>query len=215
MGNRCHIIKNQNNQYLKRDDYGNITVTKNRDNALTLDTVEEAKKTIEDLPDVFKLQNWKIKDVNLIGDEGDIVENITPVPNELAEKDFDISKFFINTINCISQLKSYAKNMRALVKECEDKILDIRHYKRDEKTKLNAIQLQRLEQYEISIERERYKYKSNHIIAEIFLADFSRLSNKGYIKVIENVKQSEYKPRVLTYESLDNIVGRNTPKIHD
>lgn len=215
MENKCHIIKNQNNQYLKRDDYGNITVTKSKENALIFNTIEEAKKTIEELPDVFKLQIWKIKDVNLIGDERDIIESIAPIQNELADKDFDISKFFIDTIGFVSQLKNYAKNMRALVKECDDKILDIRHYKRDERTKLNAIQLQRLEQYEISIERERYKYKSNYIIAEIFLTDLSRLGNKGYIKVVENVKKSEYKPRVLTYEKLDNIVGRNTPKNHD
>ena len=48
----------------------------------------------------------------------------------------------------------------------------------------------------------------NRIIAEIFLSDMSRLKNAEYLDVVKNVKESEYKPKILTYELLDDIVGK-------
>ena len=98
--------------------------------------------------------------------------------------------------------------MGFLEQEYNKKILDIRHYKREINTKLSAIQLQRLEQFEIQLERERYECKSNRIIAEIFLSDLKRLENINYIDVVKNVKESEYKPEIFTYEFLDEIVGK-------
>ena len=98
--------------------------------------------------------------------------------------------------------------MGYLEKEYNQKILDVRHYKRDINTKLSAVQLQRLEQFEIQLERERYECKSNRMIAEIFLTDLGRLENVNYLEVIRNIKESEYKPEILTYELLDEIVGK-------
>ena len=59
------------------------------------------------------------------------------------------------------------------------------------------------------LERERYEHKSNRMIAEIFLSDLKRLENINYIEVVKNVKESEYVPEILTYEMLDEIVGRS------
>lgn len=58
--------------------------------------------------------------------------------------------------------------------------------------------------------RERYECKSNRTIAEIFLSDLKRLENINYVEVVNNVKQSEYKPEIYTYEMLDEIVGKKT-----
>ena len=46
------------------------------------------------------------------------------------------------------------------------------------------------------------------MIAEIFLTDLKRLENTKYIEVVRNIKESEYKPEILTYEMLDSIVGK-------
>ena len=50
------------------------------------------------------------------------------------------------------------------------------------------------------------------MIAEIFLADLTRLENIKYVEVIKNIKESEYKPEILTYEMLDEIVGKRRNK---
>ena len=109
---------------------------------------------------------------------------------QLEKSGFDISKFFNETIETISQLRDYANNMGYLEREYNQKILDVRHYKRDINTKLNAIQLQRLEQFEIQLERERYECKSNRMISEIFLSDLKRLENIKYVEVVKNIKES-------------------------
>jgi len=160
--------------------------------------------------------NWQIVRVE---DEAEIIEqdceNIgeyTYVETQLEKSGFDISKFFSEAIGTISQLKDYANNMGFLEEEYNKKILDVRHYKRDINTKLSAIQLQRLEQFEIQLERERYECKSNRVIAEIFLTDLKRMENINYIEVVKNVKYSEYKPEILTYELLDQIVGKRPKK---
>lgn len=53
-----------------------------------------------------------------------------------------------------------------------------------------------------------YECKSNRIIAQYFLNDLARLEDVQSMEVIKNIKESEYQPRVLTYELLDEIVGK-------
>ena len=127
---------------------------------------------------------------------------------QLEKDGLNILEFFSGVVEVFSQLRDYAKNMSVLEQEYNQKILDIRHYKRDINTKLSAVQLQRLEQFEIQIERERYECKSNRRIVEIFLADLSRLENINYLEVMRNIKESVYKPEIFTYELLDEIVGK-------
>jgi hypothetical protein len=38
------------------------------------------------------------------------------------------------------------------------------------------------------------------------------LENIKYIEVIKNIKESEYKPKILTYEMLDEKVGKKVKK---
>ena len=161
----------------------------------------------ENLKNTLKRFSWEVIQVG-DGKDDNNDETSDYAPTQLEENNFNISDFFNSAIKTFSQLKQYATNMGYLEQEYNKKIKDVRHYKRDIRTKLNAIQLQRLEQFEILLERERYECKSNRMIAEIFLTDLSRMENVNYIEVVKNVKESEYKPEIFTYEFLDEIVGK-------
>lgn len=180
--------------------------------ALSFADEKKAENYLLNLKTTLKKFNWQIVKIE---DETENVEEVcedigeyTYVETQLEKSGFDITTFFNNAIETVSQLREYADNMGYLEKEYNQKILDVRHYKRDVNTKLSAVQLQRLEQFEIQLERERYECKSNRMIAEIFLADLGRLENVNYLEVIRNIKESEYKPEILTYELLDEIVGK-------
>lgn len=193
------------------------TCVTNIKKALSFSSEKKAKNYNDNLKSTLRKFGWQVlkieDDNNAEVDEvveDDVAEHDDYVykETELERAGFDISEFFNKTIETISQLRDYANNMRFLEQECNKKILDTRHYKRDIRTKLSAVQLQRLAQFEIQLERERYEYKSNRIIAEIFLSDIKRVENIKYIETIKNVKESEYKPEILTYDLLDEIVGK-------
>ena len=180
--------------------------------ALSFTDEKKAENYLLNLKTTLKKFNWQIVKIE---DETENVEEVCEdigecayVETQLEKTGFDITAFFNNAIETVSQLREYAGNMGYLEREYNQKILDVRHYKRDINTKLSAVQLQRLEQFEIQLERERYECKSNRMIAEIFLADLGRLENVNYLEVIRNIKESEYKPEILTYELLDEIVGK-------
>lgn len=200
------------NNYIGVDSNNTATSVRNISKALSFSDERKAANYLENLKTTLRKFNWQvIRGEDEIEDVEKDCENIVDYvyeETELEKSGFDISKFFNETIKTISQLRNYANNMGFLEHEYNKKILDIRHYKRDKNTKLNAIQLQRLQQFEIQIEKERYECKSNRMIAEIFLSDLKRLENINYIEVIRNVKESEYKPEILTYELLDEIVGK-------
>ena len=188
------------------------TSVSNIKKALHFSDGKKASNYKDNLKTTLKKFNWQIVKV-----DDDTINNDTEIENTgeyiyvetpLEKSGFDISKFFNEAIETVSQLRDYANNMDFLEREYNQKILDVRHYKRDINTKLSAIQLQRLEQFEIQLERERYECKSNRMIAEIFLTDLKRLENIKYIEVVRNIKESEYKPEILTYEMLDEIVGK-------
>ena len=192
---------------------GNVpTSVSNIKKALMFSDEKKASNYKDNLKTTLRKFNWEIikveDETKNIDTETENIGEYTYVETLLEKSGFDISKFFNEAIETVSQLRDYANNMGFLEKEYNQKILDVRHYKRDVNTKLNAIQLQRLEQFEIQLERERYECKSNRMIAEIFLTDLKRIENIKYIEVVRNIKESEYKPEILTYEMLDHIVGK-------
>ena len=202
--------------YIGVDSNNVATSVSNIKKALPFSDERKATNYLENLKTTLRKFNWQIV---MTEDEDENIEQncenvgeYTYVETELEKSGFDISKFFNNAIETVSQLRDYANNMGYLEREYNQKILDVRHYKRDINTKLSAIQLQRLEQFEIQLERERYECKSNRTIAEIFLNDLNRLENVKYLEVVRNVKESEYKPEILTYELLDEIVGKKRGK---
>lgn len=183
------------------------TSVSNISKALTFTEEKKATNYRDNLKSTLKKFNWQIVKMDDPTDDVKSAE-YEYIETELEKNNVNISEFFNNAIETISQLKNYADNMGFLEQEYNKKILDVRHYKRDSRTKLSAVQLQRLEQFEIQLERERYECKSNRMIAEIFLTDLNRLENINYIEVVKNIKESEYKPEILTYEMLDEIVGK-------
>lgn len=198
--------------YVGVDCNNTATSVSNIKKALPFTDERKAANYLENLKTTLRKFNWQI--VKIEDEMENIEQNCENAgeylykETELEKSGFDISEFFNEAIETISQLRDYANNMGYLEREYNQKILDVRHYKRDIKTKLSAVQLQRLEQFEIQLERERYECKSNRTIAEIFLSDLSRLENAKYLEVVKNVKESEYKPEILTYELLDEIVGK-------
>lgn len=202
--------------YIGVDSNNVATSVSNIKKALPFSDERKATNYLENLKTTLRKFNWQIV---MTEDEDENIEQncenvgeYTYVETELEKSGFDISKFFNNAIETVSQLRDYANNMGYLEREYNQKILDVRHYKRDINTKLSAIQLQRLEQFEIQLERERYECKSNRMIAEIFLSDLNRLENVKYLEVVRNVRESVYKPEILTYELLDEIVGKKRGK---
>lgn len=199
--------------YIGINTHNVATCVNNIKKALLFSDIKKATNYNDNLKSTLRKFNWqiiKIPDEKIEATESVKDETYTYVETQLEKNGFNISEFFNKTIETVSQLRDYANNMGYLEQEYNKKILDVRHYKRDLNTKLNAIQLQRLEQFEIQLERERYECKSNRMIAEIFLTDLSRLENINYVEVVKNIKESDYKPEILTYELLDKIVGKKT-----
>lgn len=198
--------------YIGIDAVNTATSVTNIKKALSFSDERKAINYLDNLKTTLRKFNWQV--VKVEDETENIEQNCENVreyiyeETQLEKSGFDISKFFNEAIETVSQMRDYANNMGYLEKEYDKKILDVRHYKRDINTKLSAIQLQRLEQFEILLERERYECKSNRMIAEIFLDDLNRLENVKYLEVVRNIKESEYKPRILTYEFLDEIVGK-------
>lgn len=188
------------------------TSVSNIKKALSFSEEKKASNYRDNLKSTLRKFNWQIvkieEDIEPDRVENEECDTHTYVETQLEESGFNVSEFFNNAVTTISQLRDYANNMNFLEQEYNKKISDVRHYKRDSRTKLNAIQLQRLEQFEIKLERERYECKSNRIIAQYFLNDLARLEDVQSMEVIKNIKESEYKPKVFTYELLDEIVGK-------
>lgn len=211
MGSLYRITDGSN--YIGLSPEGCQTAVKSLNKAITFNDNQKATNYLSNIKSTLRKFNWSIVEEEV--DDEEAIANVGCVEykeTQLEKSGFDISKFFCETVQTVSQLRDYAKNMGLLEQEYNQKILDVRHYKRDINTKLNAIQLQRLEQFEIQLERERYECKSNRMIAEIFLSDLKRLENIKYIEVIKNVKESEYKPEIFTYKMLDEIVGKKRDK---
>ena len=124
-------------------DFNNAaTSVSNVKKALLFSDEKKATNYLENLKTTLRKFNWQIIKVE------DEIENIeqncenigeyTYEETELEKTGFDISKFFNETIEAMSQLRCYADNMNHLEQEYNKKILDVRHYIRDEKIKLNA-----------------------------------------------------------------------------
>ena len=214
-----YILSN-GHSYIGINSQNVATSVSNINKALQFSEEKKALNYKENLKSTLRKFNWDVVKVSSsfsssgtgIDKDNEDVENLDVIytykETELEKSGFDISKFFNETIKTISQLREYANNMGYLEQEYNRKILDVRHYIRDEKTKLNAVQMQRIGYFLRQLERERYECKSNRMIAEMFLSDFNRMEDTNYIEAIKKIKESEYKPKVLSYEILDEIAGK-------
>jgi hypothetical protein len=109
-------------------------------------------------------------------------------------------------VTVFSSLDVYAENMAYMEQEIDLKLLDIRHYKRDTNTRLNAIAAQQLEYLEQDLERERVQYKKNKIIASLFTKDIKRIKNKAFLKILGDIYNIDYKYKRINKDDIEEMI---------
>lgn len=212
-----YILSNPSrSSYIGIDSQNVATCVSTIAKALKFTERSKAENYKDNLKSTLKRFAWEVKPLDEESATTEKCENLEPEENyvetDLEKSGLDISRFFIDAVQTLSQLKDYVKNMHLLEQEYNKKILDIRHYIRDESVKLSAVQMQRIGYFLQQIERERYECKSNRLVAEIFLSDLNNLENINYVEEIKSIKESKYNPRIFTYEMLDEIVGKKAKK---
>ena len=84
------------------------------------------------------------------------------------------------------------------------KILDVRHFIRDEETKLGTVPMSRISYLLQYYERQRAICKKNRNCAKLFQYHVERFKNRKYMKVIDKITNSKYKYRRLSKEYLED-----------
>lgn len=138
---------------------------------------------------------------NKNNDENSTIENKT-----MLEDHVDFIDFMKSTISLLAELEQFKDNMKALEEEENLKILDYRHYNR-EKNKLNGVAEQRLRYCLRDSELSRKEYKRNRLIAEIILKNPNRLFETDTLNLINKIMDTEYKPRILSFDTIDKQIG--------
>lgn len=197
--------------YVGRDNKNHPTAVMSKPKAITFKTETAANNYLKCLPDSLRKIKWAA-----VGDcDSEIIDmqeikkfgNPTKI-TDLESDDFNICEFFTDVVNVMSQLERFIANMDSNQEITDMKILDVRHYIRDNNHKLNAIQMQRLGYYLQDLEKERYKYKSNKIIASMFVNNIGALKDKDSIEKMNDVVTSKYRPRVLDDNDIEYIINK-------
>lgn len=128
----------------------------------------------------------------------------TSLEKEMSVNHVDIGNFFKMVIECVSDREAYIENMEYLIKEYDLKILDVRHFIRDEDTKLGTVAMSRISYLLQYYERQRAICKRNRNCAKIFQYHVERFKSKKYMKVIDTIMNSKYKYRRLSKSYLDD-----------
>lgn len=100
---------------------------------------DDINEVLQELDDFYS--DYKKSSKN---DNPYIYHGETTLEKESSVNSIGIGNFMKMVVNCISELGNYVDNMRYLEKECDLKILDIRHYLRDEETKLGTVSMSRM-----------------------------------------------------------------------
>ena len=103
-----------------------------------------------------------------------------------------------------TDIAAYIENMEYLIKEYDLKILDVRHFIRDEDTKLGTVSMSRISYLLQYYERQRAICKRNRNCAKIFQYHVERFKSKKYMKVIDTIMNSKYKYRRLSKSYLED-----------
>lgn len=206
----CYVLTD-NNYFIGRDSKLRPTVVTSMEKAFVFKTEESAKNFLNCIPDMIKKYNWQIRDLNEKKIEFTVPEvkkfgNPTKTTS-MEDEDFDICDFFTQVIQVMSQLDRFISNMASNEQIVDMKILDVRHYIRDNDHKLNAIQMQRLGYYLQDLEKERYDYKSKRIIASMFV-NIDTLKDKNNIEKMKDVLTSKYRPKILDDNDIDYIINK-------
>ncbi len=200
--------------YLGKDFRGKLIAVKSKANALKYRTRSEAEEYIRFIPRTVGLGdfNWVSYEIEEWEAEKKTPEikkfSNTTKTTTMEEENFDILSFFTNAVEVMSQIDRFIANMSYNEQLVDMKILDVRHYIRDNDHNLNAIQMQRLGYYLQELERERYDYKSKRLIASMFANDLDALKDKGNIEKITDVVTSKYRPKVLDDTDIEYIINK-------
>ena len=215
------FVLTDNAYYLGKDFRGRPIAVLSKDKAIYFKTEHAAINCSKSLPNSLRSYLWQVKDMETNFPSANNIsyintmEKTTYTPTTRMEDDnFDICTFFAEVINIMSQIDKFISNMLFQEETTDMKILDVRHYIRDNNHKLNAIQMQRLGYYLQQLEIERYDYKSRRLIASLFANNINALKDKNNITKMQDILTSQYRPKVLNDSDIDMIINKKkTPEL--
>ena len=205
-------------KYLGKDDFNRPTIVSSNEKAVAFKTELAAGNYLKSVPERLRSIRWSICDLDsyspcsdiLAGYPVGIVEktNISSYLTPMEDENFDICEFFTGVVNVMVHIDKYIANMINNEQRTDMKILDVRHYMRDNDHKLNAIQMQRLGYYLQTLEKERYDYKSKRLIASMFAGDIKALKDKSSVTKMNDILTSKYRPKVLDDVDIEHIINK-------
>ncbi len=207
----CYVLTD-NNFFIGKGFRGRPTAVTTKEKAFTFKTIVAADNFLTCLPGEIKNYNWEVCDLDERNDEFMMPEvkkfgNPTKTTS-LEDENFDICEFFTNAVKVMSQIDRFIANMVSNEQIVDMKILDVRHYIRDNNHRLSAIQMQRLGYYLQDLEKERYDYKSKRLIASMFANSIEALKDKNNIDKMNDVVTSKYRPKVLDDTDIEYIINK-------
>lgn len=201
-----------NNFFVGKDFRGRPIAVTAKEKAYVFKTSVAADNFLRCIPEAIKRYHWEVFDLDERNDEFMMPERKkfgNPTKTTALEDDqFDICAFFTQTIQVMSQIDRFIANMVSNEQIVDMKILDVRHYIRDNNHRLSAIQMQRLGYYLQDLEKERYDYKSKRLIASMFANSIDSLKDKGNIEKMNDVVTSKYRPKVLDDTDIEYIINK-------
>ena len=210
------FILTDGEMYVGNDGRNKPTVVNDSSRAMEFKTSAAAKNYLKCIPDCIKGHIWTV--VDLDNDLEDIMpqeeSEFFPVRGSdrlitmMELENFDAYEFFSKVITVMAQIDAYIENMEYKQQTTEMKMLDVRHYMRNEDHKFNAVQMQRLGYYLQDLEKERYKYKSNKLIAAMVANNMDAMKNLNTIKKMNDILTSQYKPRILDDVDIEHIINK-------
>lgn len=207
----CYVLTDKN-FFIGKDFRGRPTAVTTKGKAYTFKTWVAAENFLSCIPAAIKGYNWEVCDLDE-RDEDSVMIEIKKFGNptkttDLEDESFDICEFFTNVIGVMSQIDRFIANMASNEQIVDMKILDVRHYIRDNNHRLSAIQMQRLGYYLQDLEKERYDYKSKRLIASMFVNNIEALKNKNNIDKMNEVLTSKYRPKILDDTDIEYIINK-------
>ncbi len=207
----CYVLTDDN-IFIGKGFRGCPTAVTEKERAFTFKTKLAADNFLRCIPNVIKGYNWKICNLDERNDEIMMPEvkkfgNPTKT-TAIEDENFDIFEFFTTAVQVMSQIDRFIANMVSNEQIVDMKILDVRHYIRDNNHRLSAIQMQRLGYYLQDLEKERYDYKSKRLVASMFADNIEALTDKNNIDKMKDVVTSKYRPKVLDDTDIEYIINK-------
>ncbi len=131
-------------------------------------------------------------------------EKKTNLENKVFQEVETIEDFIRSIVSCLSEIDVYIKNMEYLEKECDLRILDIRHFLRSKDTKLSTVYMSRIGYLLQKYERKREKYKKQKNCMKLFKNNLEQLKNPEYVDILNRIINSEYRYRRFSKSFLES-----------